>query len=1054
MSRLLSVIPLVVVAATAAALTALPAAAGGAAHAALAEPGMIVVADSGNNRVQVFHSNGTFAFDFKPVNVNNVASFSSSIAGVAVGPDGRIHVADSGNDFVHVFYPNGTFAFPVGSRGDSLGEFRDVDSVAVGPDGRIHVLEDYYGINRVQVFRSDGTFMLAFGSRGDGERQFDDPSGIAVGPDGRIHVSDTGNSRVQVFHPNGTFAFQIGSGGVGDVILRIPAYTAVGPDGRIHVVTRSDGGGGSKHIAAFHPNGTFAFAFGPGGADDMFYGVDGVTAGADGGFKHVSGVAVGADGRVVVIETTDDSANHTVQVFRPDGTFAFKFGSRGVVQDGGVRAPEGVAVGADGRIYVADYSPVRVSAFHPNGTLARTIGSYGAGDGEFYHPVGVAVGADGRIVVVDWSQSRIHVFYPNGTARAFGSGGAGEEQFRRPGDVAVGADGRIYVADSGNGRVQVIRPDGTFVLAFETTSSTARMDRPTSIAVGPDGLVYVSAGGATGGGAAGVAVFHSNGTFANWLAPDIDDLPFNPQDIAVGSDGRIYAVSPIHNRAGVILPNGTLEFAFGSGGAGEGQFDYPNGVAVGSDGRIYVSDSGNGRVQVFHPNGTFAFAVGEDWVRPGAFRDPRGVAVGPGLPPSLLPALPANGTATPPDQPAPPANGTATPPTPVVCRSVDLMECDLRLDNGTGPPAPVTVVIESRPPAGPLNLTGAGHAANLTIDVAVLAPPAGPPLDGSAASVVTFPSAETSVVASFATVTFPPSVEATHVPAGGRLALRVVEDVPDDAQVQGALAYEGSGRVTLQRVVEVGAESGRVVFDMPVRILLEGQAGGRAFYIEGGADGGMITPIDLACAADDTGKVHRHLDGADECQMDSTGGDKIIYTYHLTRFGTAQPERAIPPPEIHTCSVGIGMQNMAASVRPGEYSAPVRQVVVNSGSLRFAGVELAATPWIMNQSAAGPPAAYPPPAPPAPVFGTDTGRTASVNTATLVASLPASATEVSTEAAGGAYRPLAAGMSVAGGLEGGAELPLWFRLNLSPHDGLRAGTLVQTVTYQAVCGAP
>ena len=382
------------------------------------------------------------------------------------------------------------------------------------------------------------------------------------------------------------------------------------------------------------------------------------------------------------------------------------------------------------------------------------------------------------------------------------------------------------------------------------------------------------------------------------------------------------------------------------------------------------------------------------------------------------------------------------------------MECDLGPVDGTGPPPPVTVVIEPRPPAGPLNLTGAGHAANLTIDVAVLATPAGPPLDGSAASVVTFPSAETSVVASFATVTFPPSVEATHVPAGGRLALRVVADVPDDAQVQGALAYEGSGRVTLQRVVEVGAESGRIVFDRPVRILLEGQAGGRAFYIEGGADGGTITPIDLACAADDTGKVHRHLDGAGECQMDSTGGDKIIYTYHLTRFGTAQPERAAPPPAVHTCSVAIGMQNIGVSVRPGEHSAPVRQVVVNSGSLRFAGVELVATPWIMNQSAAGPPAADPPPAPPAPVFGADAGRTASVNTATLVVSLPASATEVSTEAAGGAYRPLAADMSVAGGLEGGAELPLWFRLNLSPHGGVQAGTLVQTVTYQAACSAP
>ena len=40
-----------------------------------------------------------------------------------------------------------------------------------------------------------------------------------------------------------------------------------------------------------------------------------------------------------------------------------------------------------------------------------------------------------------------------------------------------------------------------------------------------------------------------------------------------------------------------------------------------------------------------------------------------------------------------------------------------------------------------------------------------------------------------------------------------------------------------------------------------GPGGGRAFYIEGGADGG-ITPIDHACAADDAARVHRHLAGA------------------------------------------------------------------------------------------------------------------------------------------------------------------------------------------------
>lgn len=97
-----------------------------------------------------------------------------------------------------------------------------------------------------------------------------------------------------------------------------------------------------------------------------------------------------------------------------------------------------------------------------------------------------------------------------------------------------------------------------------------------------------------------------------------------------------------------------------------------------------------------------------------------------------------------------------------------------------------------RAPSGPLDLTGAGHAANPTIDAAGLAGAGGSPPDGPAASAVTFPPAETSVAASFATVPFQPSMTAMHVPTGGRLALRAAADVQGDPRAQGAPAYEGS----------------------------------------------------------------------------------------------------------------------------------------------------------------------------------------------------------------------------------------------------------------------
>ena len=658
-----------------------------------------------------------------------------------------------------------------------------------------------------------------------------------------------------------------------------------------------------------------------------------------------------------------------------------------------------------------------VKIFYPNGTFAFNFGSTYGNDGgrSFYDPYRVDVGADGSVSVTarrgGVAPSATHVlldtYYPNSAFKfSLGPSGYGWPGWVGAADVAVGPDGRVFVlADV----VQVFHPNGTF--AFDFVHQVSGVDNA-RIAVGPDGRIVVS-------GPNEARVFHPNGTFAFDLEPHVSafvDYSINGPDVAVGPDGRIVAA---HGGVWVYHPNGTLAFDLNVGSAD---------VAVGPDGRIFVTTRGGpnfyGVVRVYHPNGTFAFDMapgGAFDMAPGGAAD---IAIGPVLSPAVfgydippLPFLP----------PAPPASDTAPPP------------------------APVTVVIEPGAPAGPLNFTAAGHAANLTIDVAGLAGAGGPPLDGSASSVVTFPPTETSVAASFATVTFPPDVTAAHVPAGGRLALRVTADIPDDARAQGALAYEGSGRVTLQRVVEVGGASGRVTFDMPVRILLEGQAGGRAFYIEGA--GGTITPIDQACAVDDVGRVHRHLGGAGECQMDSADGDKIIYTYHLTRFGTALPERAAPPPVVHTCSVAIGMPDLGMSARAGERSAPVRQEVINSGSAPFDSVELAAAPWLAEQGA-GPLPSGKAPTPPAPVFGTAEGRASAVLTASLVWSLPASVTEISSAALGGPYAALADGTAVARGLGGGDSSPLWFRLNLSSYADAQGGTLVQEVTYQATCRVP
>ena len=354
------------------------------------------------------------------------------------------------------------------------------------------------------------------------------------------------------------------------------------------------------------------------------------------------------------------------------------------------------------------------------------------------------------------------------------------------------------------------------------------------------------------------------------------------------------------------------------------------------------------------------------------------------------------------------------------------------------PVASVPIVVELGSVSGgaPVNVTSTGAAANLTINVTGLVESGGPPLNGSESSTVAFPPFETTVITSFAEVSFPPSVTASHVPADGLLALRISsEALPPDEQVQGALAYGGSGRVEPQRIVEVGAGSNgaggtpRVTFDQPVRILLEGQAGGRAFYIQG-ADG-EITPIDAACAADVTDRVHLQLGGAGECQIDSNDGtDKIIYTYHFTRFGTVLSESGAPPPVVHTCSARLAVPSLDVSAVPGDHSPVASQALINSGSLPFAGVELEATPWYVDWGGSAPP----PPAADHP-------------------SLPASISEVFAPDHTGILTGATAvdGTVVARGVEGGSVEQLWFRIDLTSYAEVPGSALDQYVTYLAQC---
>ena len=232
-----------------------------------------------------------------------------------------------------------------------------------------------------------------------------------------------------------------------------------------------------------------------------------------------------------------------------------------------------------------------------------------------------------------------------------------------------------------------------------------------------------------------------------------------------------------------------------------------------------------------------------------------------------------------------------------------------------------------------------------TVDARAAGPGARPAVDVSGLAVesepgsgvfdaVRFPPEPVTLAAEFAAVRFPPNATAAPAPPDGVIFLRALQENERPtlaAAVAAALGYDGAGRLDLGTVVE--AAPGRpgstvttaIVFDRPVRIFLEGQSGGRAFYVNGSAAAGAagaeaaIAPIDTVCESDDADVVHAQLGGAGECYLDLQGArggsavaaydGKAIYTYHLTLFGAARADG--PDPQIPG---GTALQVVSSSI--------------------------------------------------------------------------------------------------------------------------------------------
>ena len=136
-----------------------------------------------------------------------------------------------------------------------------------------------------------------------------------------------------------------------------------------------------------------------------------------------------------------------------------QFGNCGA-KAGELSDPQGVCIGAEGEIYIADTSKNRIQVVSETGHPLRTWGEAGVAPGQFVAPRAITADSKGELLVADTGNSRIQVFDPcGGLLRQWGSYGEGFGQFKEPCGIAAAID-RVYVVDQGNAREQVFHSTG------------------------------------------------------------------------------------------------------------------------------------------------------------------------------------------------------------------------------------------------------------------------------------------------------------------------------------------------------------------------------------------------------------------------------------------------------------------------------------------------------------------------------------------------------------------------------------------------------------------
>ena len=635
--------------------------------------GNVFVADTFNATIRKITAEGvvtTIAGSAEEIGsddgTNDTARFNYP-SGIAVDATGNLYVADTDNCTIRKVTSEGVVTTLAGSleqsgsvdADGSVARFHSPFGVTVDPAGNAYITDTFNHTIRkasssslvTTLAGNSGEFGNANGS--GNEARFNTPYAIAFSA-GDCYVADSLNHVIRKVTTGGVVTTLAGSPG--------QSGSSDGTNGTARFASPfgiAADGAGNLYVADFLNR--LIRKITSAGVVTTLAGSAGQAGSADGTndtarFNGPFGVAADGAGNVYVT----DSAGHTVRKITSAGVVTTLAGSPG--QSGGndgtnqtarFNVPTGIAVDADGNLYVADIGSSTIRKVTAAGivtTVAGSPGLPGSRDGvgsaaRFLSPAGIAMDHTGNLLVADSGNHSLRRVTTNGVVTTF-AGKAGEvgnedvviatARFFSPSAVAMGTGGKLYVADTYNQTIRILWRDGAVSTlaglagspgSANGAGSVARFNDPFGVAadnagnvfvadsynstirkVTSDGVVTTFAGSAGQPGSA-----DGTGSTARF---------YYPSGIAVDSQGNVYVADHDDSTVRKITSAGEVTTLAGSAGFpgsadGEGaaaQFEFPNGIAVDYAGNLFVADSGNSTIRKVTSAGvvtTFAGSAGQ-----------------------------------------------------------------------------------------------------------------------------------------------------------------------------------------------------------------------------------------------------------------------------------------------------------------------------------------------------------------------------------------------------------------------------------------------------------